>query len=111
MKGTKEEEGKRRWDLVPFRVLGFIVDAITFGTHKYEDDNWKKVEEGENKYFAAMERHISQYREALEENDISLEFDKQSGLHCLAHAGCDLIFVFWFAIKRIIKNGKDSFKK
>jgi len=108
----KQKEGKRKWNLVPFRALGFIVDALTFGTKKYEDDNWKKVENGESEYFAAMQRHISRYKEALEWNDISLEFDKESGLHCLAHAGCDLLFVFWFAMKRIIKqNGKHYFKK
>ncbi|MEN6536486.1 MAG: dATP/dGTP diphosphohydrolase domain-containing protein [Bryobacteraceae bacterium] len=90
--GTKHDGEKDRWDLLPLGVLRQVVKVLTFGSKKYADDNWKKVDRAENRYFAAMMRHLYAHR--------SGEYlDDESGLPHIAHALCCLIFMAWFAIK------------
>ncbi|KKK75469.1 hypothetical protein LCGC14_2873400 [marine sediment metagenome] len=83
----KERKGKRRWSLIPFKMLGWIVDAMASGLVKYKAGSWKQVENGEEYYYDALLRHITEYREALEDKNVEAEFDNDSGLHHLAHAG------------------------
>jgi len=83
---TKYDAGKSRWDLLPIQEVEEIVKALTFGAGKYSDNNWQTVENGKERYFAAMMRHIVAYRggEVL---------DPESGLSHLAHAGCCMLFL------------------
>ena len=102
-------KGKRRWTLIPWKMMGWIVDAMCSGLTKYKAESWKDVENGENYYYDALLRHITEYREALEDGNVKKEFDDQSGLHHLAHAGCNSIIVLWFAFQRINKSGKRKY--
>lgn len=86
--GKKNDNGKDRWDLLPIGTIEQIVEVLTFGTNKYCDNNWQKVNNGKERYFAALMRHLVAYRKGE-------FFDKESGLPHLAHAGCCLIFIMW----------------
>ena len=55
----------------------------------YGPDNWRRVTDAKNRYFAAMVRHITAWWGGE-------KFDPESGLHHLAHAGCCLLFLMWF---------------
>ena len=68
MKGVKYDEGKPRWDLLPLKEVEDIVRVLTFGSLKYEDDNWKRVPNQRKRYFAAMMRHLTAWWEG-EKND------------------------------------------
>src|SRR5208282_5976958 len=81
-KGLKYDQGKLRWDLIPFKVVEGIVEVLTFGAIKYKADSWQEVEEARSRYFAATMRHLSSWRQG-ETND------PESGLHHLKHALCD----------------------
>lgn len=83
---TKHDETKRRWDLMPWVALQSIVDVLQFGAMKYGDNNWRTVEHGKRRYFAAAMRHLVAW--ALGE-----ETDRESGLPHLAHAACCLLFM------------------
>lgn len=87
--GTKFDAGKRRWDPLPIDAVGKIVDIITFGAKKYEPNNWKRLQNHEDRYFAALMRHLERWRSGE-------KIDPETGMSHLAHAGCNLVFLLWF---------------
>lgn len=90
--GIKKDQGKNRWDLLPFDVIEWAVKTMTFGAEKYGPNNWKKVENAEERYFAALMRHLTAYR-------CGEKFDPETKYPHLAHALCCLIFMFWFSLR------------
>lgn len=89
MEGKKFDGGKPMWDLIPLKTVGKIVDVLTFGANKYAPGNWKLVPNAQERYFAALLRHLEAWQSG-ESND------PESGLSHLAHAGCCLLFLLWF---------------
>lgn len=82
--GMKFDYGKLRFDLFPAEVEKEIVKVLTYGANKYDADNWKLVDK--ERYIAAHGRHMNDYRMG--------EFsDPESGIHHLAHAITNLVFV------------------
>lgn len=54
--GTKFDDGKLRYDLIPPRPLQELARVYTIGARKYDDRNWEKgIKWG--RIFAAMMRH------------------------------------------------------
>jgi hypothetical protein len=93
-KGIKYDGQKIRWDLLPFECLEGIVKVLMLGSKKYSDNNWKKVDNATERYFAALMRHIVAWRTGCKN-------DSESGLNHLYHAACCVLFLLWF----------DEFKK
>lgn len=87
--GKKNDEGKARWDLVDLDFVQEGVDVLTFGAEKYGENNWQEVENAENRYFAALMRHLVAYRNGE-------VVDPESGVSHLAHAFCNLMFLRHF---------------
>lgn len=87
--GKKLDTGKRRFTLLPWAVVGEVVDVLEFGARKYAVDNWQKVPDAETRYMNAALRHLV----AVSEGE---EIDPESGLPHLAHAICSLMFARWF---------------
>lgn len=90
-KGLKFDSDKERWDLLPLAPVKMIVHILTFGARKYAPNNWQKVDNPIERYYAAMMRHIVSWREGE-------KLDPESGKHHLAHAGCCLLFLLWFEL-------------
>ena len=88
MDGIKYDNEKPRWSLLPWVAVNEIVKVLTYGAKKYDDDNWKKVEPFEDRYFSAMLRHLIDWKNGE-------KTDKETGLSHLAHAGCCLLFLLW----------------
>lgn len=86
--GRKDDSGKPMWHLLPWRQVERIVDVLTFGAKKYEPNNWQKVPDWRNRYFAAAMRHLTAWFEGERQ-------DPESGMHHLAHAGCCILFMLW----------------
>jgi len=59
--GTKADEGKARYDLIPPMALEFLAHAFSHGAKKYDDDNWHLVPNWKRRYFAACMRHMWAY--------------------------------------------------
>ena len=72
------------------------LDVLTFGAKKYGDNNWVKLDNGIERYFAALMRHLVAWRSGE-------WLDKESSKPHLAHAMCCLIFIFWLSLKKEIK--------
>lgn len=88
-KGRKDDNGKPRWDLLPWKQIKHVIEVLTFGASKYADNNWQKVEAPRERYFAAAQRHITDWK-------IGEKNDPESGLPHLAHAVCCILFMMWF---------------
>ncbi|MCU7521636.1 MAG: hypothetical protein HF312_15575 [Ignavibacteria bacterium] len=86
MEGKKYDAGKDRWDLLPFAQVRQIVKVLTFGAAKYEPNNWQGVEK--ERYIAAAFRHLTAWIDGE-------RCDPESGIHHLAHAACNLLFLLW----------------
>lgn len=84
--GQKFDDHKPRWDLIPYEALQEVVAVLTHGSQKYGPENWRKVPEGERRYFAAAQRHLVSHR-------LGERLDPESGLPHLAHAACCLLFM------------------
>ena len=77
-------DNKPRWDLLPLTDLEEVVKLYTFGAQKYGDNNWQNLENGYQRYKAAMLRHL-------------LEYEKGNTVD--AESGCNhLAAVIWNAI-------------
>ena len=95
--GTKYDDNKARFDLVPPTALEEIVEVLTYGANKYADRNWEQgIDFG--RVFAATMRHLWKWwrRE---------EFDDESGIHHLAHAGCNILFLLHYI------RGKEKYEQ
>ena len=86
IEGTKYDEDKPRWDLLPIRVTEEVVQVLTHGAQKYGDYNWLRVPDARRRYYAAAMRHITAYWKGWEE-------DPEDDLGHLAHAICCLMFL------------------
>ena len=84
--GKKYDDGKLRYDLVPFGALEEVIKVLGMGAIKYGDDNWKRVDNLERRYLAAAYRHLGQVMQGEDTDD-------ESGLPHLAHAITGLMFV------------------
>lgn len=84
--GRKYDGGKLRYDLIPVLALEDMVKGLTFGTIKYDDNNWVKVPNGRKRYLAAALRHIQEYRKGN-------LWDEEQDIHHLSAAMNNLSFI------------------
>ena len=87
--GIKYDDGKARWELIPFRAMRDVVDVLTYGSRKYADDNWKIVPDARKRYISAAFRHLTGWAGGEKK-------DSETGKSHLAHAICCLLFLLWF---------------
>jgi hypothetical protein len=87
--GFKADGGKPDWSLLPLDVVEDVVQVLTVGARKYARDNWQKVPDARDRYFAAALRHLT----ARQAGEV---LDPETGLPHLAHAQCCLVFLAWF---------------
>lgn len=55
--GQKKDEGKARWELLPYEVTAAVARILTVGARKYDARNWEKgIAYG--RVFGAVMRHL-----------------------------------------------------
>jgi len=96
VQGNKYDQGKLRWDLLPIAEIEDIVKILTFGAAKYAPNNWQLVDNGTDRYYAALMRHLVAWRKGE-------LIDPESGESHLSHAACCLVFLMW--LNKQNKNG------
>lgn len=100
--GVKYDSDKLEYSLLPKGVLTPILKVLSFGKKKYAADNWMKVDNPKERYYNAMQRHITQWWEGE-------KYDSETGENHLAHAACCLMFLLWFENKEDGNlKGKDN---
>ena len=85
--GTKYDENKVRFELLPQASLQEIAKVLTFGAQKYSDHNWTKGI-AYSRLLGAAFRHLGAWA-------VGQDKDKETGLSHLAHAGCCIVFLLW----------------
>lgn len=86
--GKKFDGDKLRWDLIDYAQIKKLASILSFGSKKYQPNNWQKLPEFNDRYFAALMRHITAWRSG------ELK-DSESGVSHLDHAFTNLFFLMW----------------
>ena len=87
------QDGKLRWELLPLDLIEKIVEVYHFGATKYGPDTWKQLENGEQRYKAALLRHLVEH----DKNELR---DTESGLLHMQHVCWNAIAMLYFAIEK-----------
>ena len=87
--GIKFDDDKPDYSLLPPNALEDAVKVLTIGAKKYDRHNWKKLDNINDRYFAAAQRHLW----ALQKGET---FDDETGIHHGAHAICCMMFLVEF---------------
>ena len=85
MDGVKYDGEKPKMHLLPPKAINEVAKVLTFGARKYDEENWRKLEDLQSRYSSGALRHIFAH---LDSEDL----DPESGLSHLAHAICCLLF-------------------
>lgn len=103
MEGKKLDAGKNRLGLLPRCALYAIGLVLTFGARKYDPWNWAKGMDW-SRVRDALDRHLFAY-------DDGDDYDNESGLLHLAHAGCCLLFLLTYQILGLGKDDRYDYRK
>lgn len=93
------KDNKPRWELLPLEVIEEAVKVYTFGAEKYEANSWQRLENGKERYYAALMRHLVAWRKGE-------KVDEESGLSTLAHVLWNSIALLWFEMNDGKNDGK-----
>ena len=85
----KLDKGKLRFDLLDQNFLDGLAAVLTFGAEKYSANSWQNIENAEERYYAALQRHLSAYRKGEQK-------DSESGINHLYHAAANIMFLAYF---------------
>lgn len=77
-------DNKLMWELLPLQDIEDIVKVYTEGAKKYGPNSWQNLENGYERYKAAMFRHLLEYEKGN-------EYDEETGCRHLAQAAWNLI--------------------
>lgn len=81
------KDGKVRMELLPLDALEAVAKVYTFGATKYAPNTWRQLEDGSERYKAALLRHMTaEYK--------GEELDPESGLPHIYHEA-------WNALARV----------
>lgn len=108
VKGIKFDGDKLKYSLLDWDVISEVVKILQHGEQKYtqilEDgtkvsgaENWKKVDNLEERYFNAAMRHLLQGR-------YESPTDSDTGKLHYAHAICNLMFLSWNELEKEKNN-------
>lgn len=86
--GLKYDAGKPPLELIDPMSMMELAQVLDFGMKKYAKDNWKKLDNFEDRYYAAAMRHLLLWKSGE-------KTDPETGLSHLAHAFCNLHFLMW----------------
>tara|TARA_X000001382_G_scaffold120503_1_gene102082 strand:+ start:38 stop:469 length:432 start_codon:yes stop_codon:yes gene_type:complete len=83
--GIKYDSKKPKMNLLPPKAIVEVAKVLTFGAQKYGPENWKELEDLQNRYLAGALRHIFAHMDGE-------QLDPETGLSHMAHALCCLLF-------------------
>lgn len=82
-------DDKLRWELLPMSEIEDIVKLYHRGAKKYKPDSWKQLNDGFNRYRAALMRHMMAYLNGE-------RYDKETGANHLTAVAWNAIAMLWF---------------
>lgn len=100
MTGRKFDSEKPKMYLLPPKATVEVAKVLTFGAAKYDEENWRKLEDAQKRYSGGALRHIFSHL------DGELQ-DPETNLSHLAHAICCLMF----KLELELENGENNSKE
>lgn len=100
MQGIKYDGEKPKMHLLPPKATLEVAKVLTFGAQKYDEENWRKLDNLQARYSSGALRHIFAHIDKE-------ELDPESGLSHLAHAICCLMF----KLEIELENGESKEEK
>jgi len=99
----KFDNEKPRWSLLPMDAVEEVVKVLTFGAHKYGDNNWlEHADEVKwSRYSSALLRHMAKFQTGADK-------DVDSNLPELAHIACNALMLLAYQLHA--KGVDDRFK-
>ena len=88
MAGLKYDQGKNRLDLIDPEFITGTGKVLRHGAEKYDANSWQQIDDGVNRYYAALLRHLMAWRAGE-------VFDPDSGLPHLYHCACNIMFLIY----------------
>lgn len=91
--GMKFSKDKLRTSLLTrslVKPITAVAAVLTYGSKKYDSNNWQGVDPEE--YEDALDRHLNAWRAGE-------TVDPDTGIHHLAHAATNVLFLLWFEVK------------
>ena len=101
--GIKFDDGKIQWWYLPIEPIKEVLKVLHYGDKKYPADdgcNWKRVPNAKKRYYSALMRHITAWWDG-EKND------QESGMHHLAHACTNVLFLLYFEMRGYPEDKKN----
>ena len=95
--GIKYDSEKPKMNLLPPKAMVEISKVLTFGAAKYDAENWRKLDDLQNRYTAGALRHIFAHMDGE-------ELDPETNLSHLAHAMCCLLFKLEIELEERLKK-------
>ena len=95
--GLKYDEEKPRMHLLPPKSTFEVAKVLTFGANKYDEQNWRKLDNLQSRYTSGALRHIFAHMDGE-------TLDVESGLSHLAHAICCLLFKLEIELEEMTKE-------
>lgn len=83
--GVKYDGEKPKMHLLPPKAIIEVAKVLTFGANKYDEENWKKLEDLQSRYTSGALRHIFAHMDGE-------DLDSESNVSHVAHAICCLLF-------------------
>lgn len=99
--GTKHDQGKAPWGLLPWDALGAAVRVLAFGRDKYGARNWEKGMDWSRPWEAAI-RHLTAWH-------MGEKADPETGFSHLAHALCCVLFLVAYEIRGVGRDDRPAF--
>lgn len=95
------KDDKLRWDLLPLQDIEEIVKVFHAGAKKYGDNNWQNLDNGYERYKAALFRHLLEVEKGNEK-------DNDTGCYHIAQVATNAIFMLHIKLNEYRqKNEKD----
>lgn len=82
-------DDKLRWDLLPMEEIEDIVKVYHAGAKKYDPNTWQNLDNGFERYRAAMFRHLMEYMKGE-------RIDSDTGAFHLAQCAWNCIAMLWY---------------
>lgn len=91
-KKNDRQDGKLMWELLPLPLLEEVVKVYTAGAQKYGVNQWQNLDNGYQRYKAAMLRHLVEYEKG---NSV----DADTGCLHLAQVAWNALAMLYFSLK------------
>ena len=88
--GRKDDKNKLRFDLIRPEFEEELVRVLTIGANRYGANNWQQVDDFDNRYYAALRRHLNAWRRGKK-----LNIEDGQILYHMAQVAVNAMFLLW----------------